>query len=256
MKTFKYDIPNNLSGLHDELLAAIPALRPKPNAAGELTAIISLEGKGDEVWLRVPNAVRKADVDTVVHETVAEIVAAYGADTSSAPPVEVIEPGPEPAESDPTRIEGQAERANSAVRNVRANGSAGVTAAAQSRKSYPSDLTDGEWRRVESLVPRPKSGGRPSKYDRREVLNGIVYQIRTGCSWRGLPQDLPPWKIVHHYYRTWREDGTWESVYQALKGVETDLGPGETTWDLSTLTNGRGMDRGHVSQQPAMAETT
>ena len=90
------------------------------------------------------------------------------------------------------------------------------------RRAYPSDVTDGEWRRVESLVPPPKSGGRPCKYDRREILNGILYQLRTNRSWRSLPQDLPPWKIVHHYYRTWREDGAWLPVAQTLGYVRDD----------------------------------
>ena len=85
------------------------------------------------------------------------------------------------------------------------------------RKSYPSDLSEREWRLLEPLLPRPKPGGRPIKYARREVVNGIRYVLRTGCAWRMLPHDLPPWRTAFHYFRTWRRDGTLEQVHQALR---------------------------------------
>ena len=88
--------------------------------------------------------------------------------------------------------------------------------APKGRKTYASDLTEAQWRGVEELVPAHKPGGRPPKYTRREVLNGILYQVHTGASWRSLPQDLPPWKIVHHYFRTWREEGLWEPIAATL----------------------------------------
>ena len=87
------------------------------------------------------------------------------------------------------------------------------------RRRLPTDLTDAEWSRVESLVPAVKRGGRPSKYDRREILNGILYQSDSGVPWRRIPEDLPPWKLVHHYYRTWRDDGTWNPLGEALSGM-------------------------------------
>ena len=62
-------------------------------------------------------------------------------------------------------------------------------------------------------MPPPKPGGRPITYPRREIVNAIRYVLRTGCSWSatgGLPHDLPPWRIVFHYFRTWRKDGTWQ----------------------------------------------
>jgi len=82
---------------------------------------------------------------------------------------------------------------------------------------HPSDVSDEEWRRVVPLIPPPKSGGRPCKYDRREILNGILYQTRMGCAWRNLPSELPPWKIVHHYYRAWRDVGAWGPINEALQ---------------------------------------
>ena len=71
---------------------------------------------------------------------------------------------------------------------------------------------------MEALVPQVKQGGRPGKYERREILNGILYRLRTGCSWRNLAKDLPPWKIVHHYYRTWRHDRSWPLILAGLDG--------------------------------------
>ena len=85
------------------------------------------------------------------------------------------------------------------------------------RQAYPSDLSDTEWQLLEPLLPAPKPGGRPVKYPRREVVNAIMYVLRSGCAWRMLPHDLPPWRTAFHYFRTWRKDGTWERVHQALR---------------------------------------
>ena len=85
-----------------------------------------------------------------------------------------------------------------------------------SRQNYPSDLTDGEWLVLEPLVPAPKQGGRPSKYPRREIINAIRYVARTGCAWRLLPHDLPPWQLVYHYFWLWRRDGTWQQIHDTL----------------------------------------
>ena len=85
------------------------------------------------------------------------------------------------------------------------------------RKAYPSDLSDREWQLLEPLLPPPKLGGRPLKYPRREVVNAIRYVLRTGCAWRMLPHDLPPWETAYHYFRDWRCDGTWERVHTVLR---------------------------------------
>ena len=84
------------------------------------------------------------------------------------------------------------------------------------RLAYPSDLSDREWQLLEPLLPPPKPGGRPITYPRREIVNAIRYVLRTGCSWRMLPHDLPPWRIVFHYFRTWRRDGAWQRVHGVL----------------------------------------
>ncbi len=82
---------------------------------------------------------------------------------------------------------------------------------------YPSDLTDEQWRLIEPSIPSPKSGGRPRSVDLREVINAVLYLSRTGCSWRQLPHDFPPWGTVHFYYRCFRLDGTWEKIHDRLR---------------------------------------
>ncbi len=86
-----------------------------------------------------------------------------------------------------------------------------------SRTPYPTDLSDRQWRRIEQLVPPPKPGGRPARYARREVVNAILYQARNGCVWRALPHDLPPYRIVFHYFRAWQRDGTWDRLHDRLR---------------------------------------
>jgi putative transposase len=86
------------------------------------------------------------------------------------------------------------------------------------RLSYPTDLSDKEWALIKHLVPDTKPGGRPEAYPKREILNAIFYLLRSGCSWRMLPHDLPPWRIVYHYFRTWRQDGTWRVMHDLLRG--------------------------------------
>ncbi len=81
---------------------------------------------------------------------------------------------------------------------------------------YETDLTDEQFALVQPLLPRPKRTGRPPA-DLREVLNAILYLVRTGCQWRMLPRDFPPWSTVHTWYRRWRRDGTWERVNEALR---------------------------------------
>ena len=86
------------------------------------------------------------------------------------------------------------------------------------RQPYPTDLTDHEWDLIRHLVPEAKPGGRPEAYAKREIFNGIFYLLRSGCSWRMLPHDLPPWRIVYYYFWTWRNDGTWQLIHGLLRG--------------------------------------
>jgi len=84
------------------------------------------------------------------------------------------------------------------------------------RRSYATDVSDKEWEVLEPLMPPVKTGGRPAQHSRREIVNAILYVLRTGCQWRNLPHDLPAWGTVYTYYRRWRLDGTWQRMHDAL----------------------------------------
>ena len=85
------------------------------------------------------------------------------------------------------------------------------------RNPYPSDLTDRQWSIIEPLIPAAEPGGRHRSVNMRQIVNGIVYLNRTGCSWRMLPHEFPPWGTVHYYYRRFRLDGMWQKVHDKLR---------------------------------------
>jgi putative transposase len=85
------------------------------------------------------------------------------------------------------------------------------------RKQYPTDLTDAQWALLEPWIPPARPGGRPRKTNMREVVNGIFYLTREGCTWRALPHDFPPWKTVYNYFEYWKRDGTWDQFLTALR---------------------------------------
>jgi transposase len=86
------------------------------------------------------------------------------------------------------------------------------------RPPYPTDRSDQEWTLIQHLVPEAKPGGRPETYSTREILNGSFSLWRSGCSWRMLPHDRPPWRIVYDDVRQWRHDGTWQLRHDLLRG--------------------------------------
>ena len=97
------------------------------------------------------------------------------------------------------------------------------------RKPYPSDLTDDQWEELAPLIPLAKPGGHPRTVDMREVINGTLYVLRSGCTWRMIPHDLPPWGTVWGYFRRWRKDGTWERIHDALRPKVRELEGREPT---------------------------
>jgi transposase len=72
---------------------------------------------------------------------------------------------------------------------------------------YQTDLTDAEWRVIAPHLPKPCATGRPREWPMREIINGIFYVMRAGCSWRLLPNDLPPWGTIYRWFADWRDDG-------------------------------------------------
>ena len=93
------------------------------------------------------------------------------------------------------------------------------------RSAYSTDLSDVEWACLEPYLPAQTGTGRPRVHSLREILDAVFYIVRSGCAWRLLPHDFPSWKTVHHYFRMWRIDGTWERLNAALKDNGYDCAP-------------------------------
>ena len=106
---------------------------------------------------------------------------------------------------------------------------------------YPSDMTDGEWARLEPLIPPAKPGGRPRETDMREAINAIFYLLRTGCPWRYLPRDgFPPRSTVYNIFRNFQKDGVWDAIWQALhmdlrEDMEREASPTAAIIDSQSL---------------------
>lgn len=95
-------------------------------------------------------------------------------------------------------------------KNVHTNGIA--------RRPYPTDLTDKQWAMIAPLIPPPKHGGRKRETDMREVINAVIYVVKSGCDWRMVPHDFPQWDLVYHYFRVWKNAGTWKNIHDSLRG--------------------------------------
>ncbi|MEM7118781.1 MAG: IS5 family transposase [Chloroflexota bacterium] len=88
------------------------------------------------------------------------------------------------------------------------------------REAYSSDLKKQEWKRLQKLLPAPSqigTKGRPQKWPLREIINALLYLLRTGCQWRQLPHDLPPWQTVYYHHRKWQRSGLWKKMNKKLR---------------------------------------
>ena len=83
-------------------------------------------------------------------------------------------------------------------------------------ENYPSDLTDVQWEKLLPYLPAPQQLGRPLKWELRRIINAILYVVKSGCQWRMLPHDMPPWQTVYYHFRKWQATDTWLLVHQAL----------------------------------------
>lgn len=97
------------------------------------------------------------------------------------------------------------------------------------RRRYPTDLKEEEWLAIEPVVKLDyNKGGRPCKHSKREILNAIFYVVRTGCQWRYLPHDFPPWMSVYTQFRRWKEQRLLERMnHELTKAIRTKLGRNE-----------------------------
>ena len=82
---------------------------------------------------------------------------------------------------------------------------------------YTSSLTDREWELIEPLLPQKKRT-RPPKWSKREIIDGILYQLKNGCNWGDLPKDLPPYSTVFWHFKHWRKEGVFETIMATLHG--------------------------------------
>ncbi|MCA9995796.1 MAG: IS5 family transposase [Anaerolineales bacterium] len=131
------------------------------------------------------------------------------------------------------------------------------------RQAYQSDLKDQEWKWLKKFLPAPSTKGtrgRPQEWSLREIVNALLYLLRTGCQWRMLPHDLPTWQTVYYHHRKWRSNKTWEKVNRLLsqevrqqagrettpsaaivdaQSVKTTLVKGKRGYDAGKKVNGR-----------------
>ena len=82
---------------------------------------------------------------------------------------------------------------------------------------YPSDSSDEQWALIEPLLPEVKTGGRPEKHPRRALVDAILYVVRTGCAWRQLPADFPPWQTVYWYFNRWEQAKVTEQILPIVR---------------------------------------
>ena len=94
--------------------------------------------------------------------------------------------------------------------------------------SYPSDLSDAQWAKIERFFARPDPRGAREKYSKRRVVEACLYRLREGCRWRALPHDFPPYDTVHDHFQRWQERGVWQEAVLVLntRWREQELGRG------------------------------
>jgi transposase len=93
------------------------------------------------------------------------------------------------------------------------------------------DLTNEQWARLEPLLPKGKKPGRPPKWSKRQLIDGIRWRTRTGAPWRDVPARYGPWQTVYGLFRRWQRDGTWQRILTGLQ-AQADA-RGLITWDIS-----------------------
>lgn len=119
----------------------------------------------------------------------------------------------------------------------------------QTRRLYPSDLTDQQWELIKGLIPVARSSGRPRTTSMRQIMNAVFYITRTGCAWRYLPGEFPPWQTVYDYFTKWNSQGIWRNIQLHLAvrvRVSSQRSPTPSTLiiDAQSVRAPRGQERG------------
>jgi transposase len=117
---------------------------------------------------------------------------------------------------------------------------------------YPSDVTDEEWAHIKGRIPPAKRGGNKRTVDEREIVNGLMYILSTGCQWRAIPKDLPPRSTLHDYLDLWEWNGTLERIHHALyvkcrEQAERQANPSAAIIDSQSV---KSAEKGGVSIDP------
>jgi putative transposase len=84
---------------------------------------------------------------------------------------------------------------------------------------YPGDLTDRQWDCIQLVLPKANLRGRPRTHSLRRIINALMYVVRTGCQWRMLPKEYPPWPTVYYYFARWRDNGVWKRIHDTLRAA-------------------------------------
>ena len=125
------------------------------------------------------------------------------------------------------------------------------------RRAYSTDLTDDQWQRLQECLPKARHGrtGRRRKHPLREVVNALFYQLQTGCPWRDLPHDLPPWASVYDQFRRWRDSGMIECLHGNLRDqARTHLGRAASP--SAAILDSQTVKAGEKGGRPAPSATT
>jgi len=96
-------------------------------------------------------------------------------------------------------------------------------------------LNDAQYALFAQFLPPPKTGGRPAKTDLRRVLDGVLYVLRTGCQWRLLPTEFPPWQTTYGYFRSWSKAGVWQTALTELREQARRAGGREATPSVAII---------------------
>lgn len=97
---------------------------------------------------------------------------------------------------------------------------------------YPTDLSSAEWSSISWLFEKEETRGRKEKHSKQQLVNAIFYVVRSGCQWRMLPKDFPPWKTVYTYYKRWNDNGLWEEMLDYLNELSREKNGKKSRHDL------------------------